>query len=341
VGGDDGGGALVTSNLRRAKALWNILSSAGRTVGVIGWLITFPAEPVSGYMISDKTVFLIPSQRFVGAQGRVFEDMRNGIYPLELWDEVAGLRVAEAALPEKETKQLLGGRVPAEEEASRRLISIRRFTAADLTVVNLVTHMATSRPTEFTAVYMHGIDYMSHFFWRYRDPDSWGRSRLSSAAITAFAPVLDRYYEKTDAMLGTILRTRDDNTIVIVCSDHGFAGHRGHPGFEGGVAASADMHRAEGTIIMEGPGILRGKRIEGATIYDIAPTVLVLAGLPVGRDMDGKPLTEVIAPSYLKARPVSHIETYETGARSGDHEPVTSPVDEEAKEMLRSLGYIK
>jgi hypothetical protein len=342
VGGDEqGGGLLASSNLRRTKALWNILSSAERTVGVIGWLITFPAEPVSGYMISDKTVFIIPSEMFVGAKGQVFEDMRKGVYPPELWDEVAGLRVAEATLPEEETGGLLGASVPAEEEASRRLISLKRFTAGDLAVVNLVTHLAVSRPTDFTAVYLRGTDLVSHFFWRYKDPDSWGRAKLSPAALKAFGPVVDRYYQKADAMLGEILRTRGDNTIVIVCSDHGFGGRNGYPGLKGDAAVPRDMHRAEGTIIMEGPGILRGKRIEGATVYDIAPTVLVLAGLPVGRDMDGRPLVEAIAPSYLKVRPVAHIETYETGARPGGQEPVTSPVDEETKEMLRSLGYIK
>jgi hypothetical protein len=342
AGGDDVvGGPLATSNLRRAKALWNIFSSAERTVGVIGWLITFPAEPVNGYTISDNTVFLIPSELFVGAKGQVFEDMRKGVYPPELWDEVAGLRVAEATLPEEETSGLLGARVPAGEVASRLLISLKRFTAGDLAVVNLVTHLAVSRPTDFTAVYLRGTDLVSHFFWRFKDPDSWGRAKLSAAAIKAFGPVVDRYYEKTDAMLGEILKTRDDDTIVIVCSDHGFAGHRGYPGFKGDVAIGSQAHRAEGTIILAGPGIVRGKRIEGATVYDIAPTILVLAGLPVGRDMDGRPLVEAIAPSYLKVRPVASIETYETEARTGEQEPVASPVDDETKEMLRSLGYIK
>ena len=34
----------VTSQMRRVKALWNILSGAGREVAVVGWWATWPAE---------------------------------------------------------------------------------------------------------------------------------------------------------------------------------------------------------------------------------------------------------------------------------------------------------
>ena len=43
---------------------------------------------------------------------------------------------------------------------------------------------------------------------------------------------------------------------------------------------------------MAGPGIQRDERIYGASLIDIAPTVLTLFGLPIGEDMDGRPLLE-------------------------------------------------
>jgi predicted AlkP superfamily phosphohydrolase/phosphomutase len=48
VNKDTGAAVPVTSNLRRVPALWNILSSAGRTVGFVGWWASFPAEKVNG-----------------------------------------------------------------------------------------------------------------------------------------------------------------------------------------------------------------------------------------------------------------------------------------------------
>jgi len=69
--------------------------------------------------------------------------------------------------------------------------------------------------------------------------------------------------------------------------------------------------------------------------------VLALAGLPVARDMDGRPLTQVMSSTFLERHPVVYIDTYEVGdAPDGDLTPIESPVDDEIKEMLRSLGYI-
>jgi hypothetical protein len=57
--------------------------------------------------------------------------------------------------------------------------------------------------------------------------------------------------------------------------------------------------------------------------------------------MDGRPLTEAVSASFLEEHPVVYIDTYEVGGEGGDDtEPVESPVDDEIKEMLRSLGYI-
>ncbi len=47
----------ATSNVRRVKAIWNIVSEQpGMTVGSIGWYLTWPVEEVAGYMISDRFV---------------------------------------------------------------------------------------------------------------------------------------------------------------------------------------------------------------------------------------------------------------------------------------------
>ena len=47
----------VTSQMRRVKAAWNILSEAGREVAVVGWWATGPAETVRGAIVSDHTCY--------------------------------------------------------------------------------------------------------------------------------------------------------------------------------------------------------------------------------------------------------------------------------------------
>jgi predicted AlkP superfamily phosphohydrolase/phosphomutase len=45
----------VTSQMRRVKAIWNIVSDAGKRVAVVGWWATWPAETVRGAIVSDHT----------------------------------------------------------------------------------------------------------------------------------------------------------------------------------------------------------------------------------------------------------------------------------------------
>ncbi len=65
-------------------------------------------------------------------------------------------------------------------------------------------------------------------------------------------------------------------------------------------------HRLEGIFIAHGPDIKKGYKIEGAKIYDIAPTILHLFGLPIPDDMDGRVLTEIFEPDseLKKEKPV-------------------------------------
>jgi len=56
---------------------------------------------------------------------------------------------------------------------------------------------------------------------------------------------------------------------------------------------TSGTHRINGIILFYGPEIRAGKQIEGAKIYDLAPTILHLYGLPIPDDMDGRVLIEI------------------------------------------------
>lgn len=64
-------------------------------------------------------------------------------------------------------------------------------------------------------------------------------------------------------------------------------------------------HRLNGIFIAYGPGIKKGWKIENAKIYDIAPTILHIFGLPIPNDMDGKVLTEIFEENskFAKRKP--------------------------------------
>ena len=63
-------------------------------------------------------------------------------------------------------------------------------------------------------------------------------------------------------------------------------------------------HRLNGIFLAYGLGIKKGQRVD-AKIYDIAPTILHIFGLPIPNDMDGRVLMEIFEPDseFVRRRP--------------------------------------
>jgi predicted AlkP superfamily phosphohydrolase/phosphomutase len=99
------------------------------------------------------------------------------------------------------------------------------------------------------------------------------------------------------------------------------------------------MHRDHGMLIMNGPGVRPGAMLEGASIYDIAPTVLHTMGLPVPSDMDGHVLAEAFSREYMAAFPIVVGDPALAG-RPAAGEDYTPEGEQEIIDRLRGLGYM-
>jgi predicted AlkP superfamily phosphohydrolase/phosphomutase len=110
-------------------------------------------------------------------------------------------------------------------------------------------------------------------------------------------------------------------------------------------------HRRDGILLVHGPEVRPGPLARPANLYQVAPTVLYLLGLPQDRRMlrwapaDGGVLEAAIDPELLASMPIRAVADYPGADRSyvaRRHEaPVEDPVEAEALERLRSLGYIR
>ena len=98
-------------------------------------------------------------------------------------------------------------------------------------------------------------------------------------------------------------------------------------------------HHSEGTFIAYGPHIKPGATIAGATLYDIAPTILYLQGHPIPTDMDGEVLTGIFTEEHLHHHPIRHTEP--TVARTQTAEDLDTRDIGKIEERLRDLGYIE
>ncbi len=95
-----------------------------------------------------------------------------------------------------------------------------------------------------------------------------------------------------------------------------------------------------GIVIAYGPSVKRGVGVEGASLLDIAPTVLALGGLPVAEDMEGRVLTDIVRRDHWRRYPLTTIPTYEDGSRLPRVAVPGSRGDGDVLERLRALGYI-
>lgn len=317
--------APVTSNLWRARPIWQILSGLGRTVGVVGWWTTWPAQPVNGALVSDYVQYDLGTWPKRDSRRTYPDSLASMVERLRRKPEsVSWAEIFQFVAPIDSTKA-----TPRQEALIREL---KWIYAADITFYRIGMELYRERHPDFFTVYFRGVDAVSHSFWDIDLPTGFNPP-LTDAEYAWLKELIPNYYAFTDRLIGDFLKVAGKDTDVIVCSDHGYMG--------GGKGVMA--HKLDGMIFMMGPHAVKGGNISGATVLDIAPTILAAYGLPTARDMDGRPIPGGLLPGLVKriARE-NRLDTYET-ARTGDQseEPLRSPVDEELRERLRSLGYIQ
>lgn len=92
-------------------------------------------------------------------------------------------------------------------------------------------------------------------------------------------------------------------------------------------------HRKNGFLILYGNSFKQKEKIEDAEIIDICPTILHLLGLPIGLEMDGKPLVRYMKePKEIKLDSYSNLRKIDLDNQKIDEEQV--------KEKLKNLGYM-
>ena len=161
---------------------------------------------------------------------------------------------------------------------------------------------------------------------------------ISERDFELYREVMTGIYRFHDLMLGRLLELAGPDTHVLIVSDHGFESGNRRPR---GPIEPAKWHRPQGIFVLKGPGIRSDARIEGATLLDIAPTVLTLLGLPVGEDMEGK----VILSAFEESPQIERIPSWENvkgedGRLPTEIEDANPAAAQAALRQLVELGYI-
>jgi len=329
----------VSSYSRRTKALWNILSQMGRRSVVVNWFASHPAEPINGSIVTNRF-----SQSVLASP--TVED--SAFHPRDLSEVMAKLRVTANLLTPSQLLPFFLEQLPNDDDI--RLQKIAQLVAQTASVHNAATYLAEAEDWDFLAVYYDMIDHVGHDFAQYEAPRM---EHVSEEDFKIYRHVLESTYCYHDLMLGRWLELIDDETVVIILSDHGFYHGEGRPLAErarlsgerpAGVHTNPLVwHRLHGVFVAHGPGIKKDALVHSASLLDIAPTILTLLGEAVPNDFEGKPLTTIFENS-VEVRTSQSLEAAhpDDGVHRGAAEEEKDPwAAQQAVAQLAELGYIE
>ncbi|MBI3950167.1 MAG: alkaline phosphatase family protein [Acidobacteria bacterium] len=179
---------LATSRVFKEPTVWDILSQRGRRVILISVPPSYPPKPVNGDLV---TCFMTPHAD------------SHFTYPPELKQEVE--RVVGRYMFDVENFR--------SEEKERIVQQLYEMTEKRF---KLLWHLMRTRDWDFGMMVEIGVDRLHHGFWKYFDP-----THAKYQPGSPFENVGKDYYAFIDTQIGETLSLIDDNTTVLVVSDHG------------------------------------------------------------------------------------------------------------------------
>ncbi len=332
--GADGQVRPITNRDRKVKAIWNILTQQGLRSHVVGWWPSHPAEPINGTMISNFY------QRALRPINEPWVMHRGTVHPEAMSLHYGELRIHPAELTAAHIAPFVPRFAEVDQEKERSLETIAKLLADCSTVHVAATWIMEHEEWDLMAVYYDAIDHFKHAFMKFHPPR---RPHIPEREYELYKGVVEAAYRYHDLMLGRLLELAGEEATVLLLSDHGF-----HPDHLRPVAlpkeptAPALEHSPFGILCAKGPGIKRDELIHGAGLLDITPTLLTLFDLPVGADMDGRPLLELfeeppaprVIPSWEDVEGACGMHPRQEGA-------VFTDLDKEALAQLVELGYVE
>ncbi len=327
----------VASTSRKCRALWNMLTLCGLRTNVVGWYASHPAEPILGTMVSNRF------EQAVGGLGDPWPVPPGAVHPPALAAELEDLRVHPGELVDP---TVLLPFIPSglsydvlSDPHARALLGLIAQTTS---IHAVATHLMANTEWDFTAIYYEGIDRAGHEFMEFHPPCQPG---IDPVKVERYQHCMTGMYRYHDLMLKTLLDLAGDDTAVMLISDHGYYSDHRRP--DPATAGPVDWHRQFGIGVLAGPGIAPGQRLGGASLLDVAPTVLDLLGLPAGADMPGRAWAEAYVgegPDAAAPEALSRILSWDSvPGEDGRHAVDATEDPEAAREALQQLidlGYI-
>jgi predicted AlkP superfamily phosphohydrolase/phosphomutase len=181
---------MVNASQIDGRMIWEYLSDAGLTCGVLNVPITYPPRKVNGYLVP----------------GLLSPDQGKTTYPPDF------LKPDEAELGPYRLTPRVQYKAGNEDEFIADI--------ADLieTQARYALRLMRAHPTDFTLVHFLATDIGQHALWKHQDPTHPAHDPVQAKR---FGNAIRNIYARLDAVVGQMMALVPDATVIVM-SDHGF-----------------------------------------------------------------------------------------------------------------------
>jgi predicted AlkP superfamily phosphohydrolase/phosphomutase len=186
-------GWIANSTSIKEKRVWDYLGEQDKKVCLIGVPPSYPPYPVKGNIIS---CFITPTDKNEYTFPQKLKGEIDGLVGKYLFDVVFRTDDRDAIL-----KQLYE-------------MTEKRF--------KLIKHMIKNEPWDYFMFVEIGVDRLHHAFWKFCD-----KNHPKYIPGNKYENVVIDYYKFIDQQIGELADLVDDDTYILIVSDHGTAGMKG------------------------------------------------------------------------------------------------------------------
>ena len=181
---------MVNASQIDGRMIWEYLSDAGLTCGVLNVPITYPPRKINGYLVP----------------GLLSPDQGKTTWPLEF------LKPYESELGPYRLTPRVSFKAGNEDQFIADIIDLIETQA------RYALRLMRDHPTDFTMVHFLATDISQHALWKHQDPEHPAHDPVLAAH---FGGAIRDIYARLDSVVGQMMALVPDATVIVM-SDHGF-----------------------------------------------------------------------------------------------------------------------
>jgi len=186
-------GWIATSAAVKEKKVWDYLAEKGKKSCLIGVPPSYPPYAINGNLVS---CFITPSSK------------NDYTYPPQLKQEIesiVGNYLFDVVFRTDDRDAILKGLYEMTE---------KRFA--------VIKHLMKKQRWDFFMFVEIGVDRIHHAFWKFHD-----KNHPKYVPGNHYEDVVTNYYKFLDKEIGELIDLVDDDTYILIVSDHGTSGMKG------------------------------------------------------------------------------------------------------------------